>query len=209
MPPLSSSKREAVAALKRGEAVIFPTETVYGLGVSVEAAASPEALYDLKERDRGKPVSWLVGGVDDLDRYGAHVPDLARRLARAYWPGPLTLIVEASDAVPAAFRSAAGSIGLRMPDNDTALELIEAVGCPLATTSANISGHPAPRSLAAVDPALASRAAAVLADDADVHDAGKSGVASTVLDCTGPRPRVLREGAITLSDIETLSEEGK
>ena len=139
MPPLSSSKREAVAALKRGEAVIFPTETVYGLGVSVEAAASPEALYDLKERDRGKPVSWLVGGVDDLDRYGAHVPDLARRLARAYWPGPLTLIVEASDAVPAAFRSAAGSIGLRMPDNDTALELIEAVGCPLATTSANIS----------------------------------------------------------------------
>ena len=102
MPPLSSSKREAVAALKRGEAVIFPTETVYGLGVSVEAAASPEALYDLKERDRGKPVSWLVGGADDLDRYGAHVPDLARRLARAYWPGPLTLIVEASDAVPAA-----------------------------------------------------------------------------------------------------------
>ena len=109
MPPLSSSKREAVAALKRGEAVIFPTETVYGLGVSVEAAASPEALYDLKERDRGKPVSWLVGGVDDLDRYGAHVPDLARRLARAYWPGPLTLIVEASDAVPAAFREHLGS----------------------------------------------------------------------------------------------------
>ena len=72
-----------------------------------------------------------MGGVDDLDRYGAHVPDLARRLARAYWPGPLTLIVEAGDAVPAAFRSAAGSIGLRMPDNDTALELIEAVGCPL------------------------------------------------------------------------------
>ena len=135
MPPLSSSKREAVAALKRGEAVIFPTETVYGLGVSVEAAASPEALYDLKERDRGKPVSWLVGGVDDLDRYGAHVPDLARRLARAYWPGPLTLIVEASDAVPAAFRSAAGSIGLRMPDNDTALELIEARWPPRPRTS--------------------------------------------------------------------------
>ena len=96
-----------------------------------------------------------------------------------------------------------------MPGNARALALIRAAGCPLATTSANISGHPAPRSLAAVDPALASRAAAVLADDADVHDAGKSGVASTVLDCTGPRPRVLREGAITLSDIETLSEEGK
>ena len=121
MPPLSSSKREAVAALKRGEAVIFPTETVYGLGVSVEAAAGPDVLYDLKERDRGKPISWLVGSADDLDRYGAHVPELARRLAGAYWPGPLTLVVRAADEVPEAFRSNAGTIGLRMPDNATAL----------------------------------------------------------------------------------------
>ncbi|MFR8045127.1 MAG: L-threonylcarbamoyladenylate synthase [Eggerthella lenta] len=195
MPPLSSSKREAVAALKRGEAVIFPTETVYGLGVSVEAAASPEALYDLKERDRGKPVSWLVGGVDDLDRYGAHVPDLARRLARAYWPGPLTLIVEVSDAVPAAFRSAAGSIGLRMPDNDTALELIEAVGCPLAV---RISGLQAPGAFDALDPALAACVGVVVPDDTDDD---KSGVASTVLDCTVNPPRILREGAVTEADI--------
>ena len=201
MPPLSSSKREAVAALKRGEAVIFPTETVYGLGVSVEAAASPEALYDLKERDRGKPVSWLVGGVDDLDRYGAHVPDLARRLARAYWPGPLTLIVEASDAVPAAFRSAAGSIGLRMPDNDTALELIEAVGCPLATTSANIAGLQAPGSFDALDPRLAARVGVVMADD---RDGDKSGIASTVVDCTVDPPRIVRAGAVTEAHIRAL-----
>ena len=194
MPPLSSSKREAVAALKRGEAVIFPTETVYGLGVSVEAAASPEALYDLKERDRGKPVSWLVGGVDDLDRYGAHVPDLARRLARAYWPGPLTLIVEASDAVPAAFRS-------RMPDNDTALELIEAVGCPLATTSANISGLQAPGSFDALDPRLAARVGVVMADD---RDGDKSGIASTVVDCTVDPPRIVRAGAVTEAHIRAL-----
>ena len=183
MPPLSSSKREAVAALKRGEAVIFPTETVYGLGVSVEAAASPEALYDLKERDRGKPVSWLVGGVDDLDRYGAHVPDLARRLARAYWPGPLTLIVEAGDAVPAAF------------------ELIEAVGCPLATTSANISGLQAPGAFDALDPRLAARVGVVVPDDTDDD---KSGVASTVLDCTVNPPRILREGAVAEADIRAV-----
>ena len=200
MPPLSSSKREAVAALKRGEAVIFPTETVYGLGVSVEAAASPEALYDLKERDRGKPVSWLVGGVDDLDRYGAHVPDLARRLARAYWPGPLTLIVEASDAVPAAFRSAAGSIGLRMPDSQTALALVRAAGGPVATTSANLSGGPAPRTFEELDPALVAAAAAAVRDDAR-----KSGVASTVVDCTGEGPVVLREGALTQADVRALS----
>mgnify|MGYP003102023230 FL=1 len=198
----TSTIDQAVCALKRGEAVIFPTETVYGLGVSVEAAASPEALYDLKERDRGKPVSWLVGGADDLDRYGAHVPDLARRLARAYWPGPLTLIVEAGDAVPAAFRSAAGSIGLRMPDNDTALELIAAVGCPLATTSANISGLQAPGAFDALDPRLAARVGVVMADD---RDGDKSGIASTVVDCTVDPPRIVRAGAVTEAHIRALA----
>lgn len=201
MSALSSTKHEAIAALKRGEAVIFPTETVYGLGVSVEAAASPDVLYDLKERDRGKPISWLVGGVDDLDRYGAHVPDLARRLARAYWPGPLTLVVEAGEAVPAAFRSQAGSIGLRMPDNEAALELIEAVGCPLATTSANISGIQAPAAFGALDPDFAARVDVMVPDDVDDD---KSGVGSTVLDCTGAAPRILREGAVTEADIQAL-----
>ena len=198
----ASTMHKAVAALKRGEAVVFPTETVYGLGVSVEAAASPDVLYALKERDRGKPISWLVGRADDLDRYGSHVPELARRLAQAYWPGPLTLIVEAGDAVPAAFRSAAGTIGLRMPDNETALQLIEAAGCPLATTSANISGLQAPGAFDALDPDLAARVGVVVPDDADDD---KSGVASTVLDCTAAAPRILREGAVTEADIQALA----
>lgn len=193
---------EAVAALKRGEAVVFPTETVYGLGVSVEAAASPAVLYDVKERDRDKPVSWLVGDVDDLDRYGAHVPDLARSLARAYWPGPLTLVVQAGDAVPVPFRSEAGTIGLRMPDNETALALVRAVGCPLATTSANISGCRAPGAFDEVDPDLASRVSTVVPDEADDD---KSGVASTVVDCTGAAPRILREGAVAAEDIRAFA----
>ncbi|MFR4804659.1 MAG: L-threonylcarbamoyladenylate synthase [Eggerthellaceae bacterium] len=119
MPPLSSSKREAVAALKRGEAVIFPTETVYGLGVSVEAAASPEALYDLKERDRGKPVSWLVGGVTTSTATERTCPTWPG-VARAYWPGPLTLIVEASGRARG-LPLGGGLHRPRMPDNDTAL----------------------------------------------------------------------------------------
>ena len=200
--PTPRSLDEAASALKRGEAVIFPTETVYGLGVSVEAVAGPDVLYDLKERDRGKPISWLVAGCDDLDRYGAHVCDLARKLARAYWPGALTLIVEASDAVPPAFRSAAGSIGLRMPDSATARALIEAVGGPLATTSANPSGEAAPGAIDALDPQLAARVNVVLADDADDD---KSGVASTVIDCTGDAPRIVREGSVTPAAIAALS----
>lgn len=200
--PASVSLQAAADALKRGEAVVFPTETVYGLGVSVEAADGPGVLYELKERDRGKPVSWLVSGCDDLDRYGARVPEIARRLARAHWPGPLTLIVEASDAVPSAYRSESGSIGLRMPDNATALALVKAAGCPLATTSANISGLEAVGSFDALDPDLVARVGALVAD---VADDDKSGVASTVVDCTGERPRIVREGAVTRADIEALS----
>lgn len=210
----SPSLDEAVRALRRGEAALFPTDTVYGLGVSVEAAAGPDALYALKGRDRGKPIAWLVGSLADLDRYGCDVPAVARRAAAAFWPGPLTLIVRASDAVPPAFRSAAGTVGLRMPDDARALALIRAVGAPLATTSANPSGAPAPRCLAEVDEALAARAGAVVGEggDEDARGAaygagagsGASGRASTVLDCASAPPRILREGAIPLSAIEAL-----
>lgn len=192
---------DAVAALRRADAIVFPTDTVYGLGVAVDAARTPEVLYRLKERDRGKPIAWLVGGADDLDRYGEGVPDLARALARMYWPGPLTLIVKAAECVPEAFRSAEGTIGLRMPDNSVALELIAQVGCPLATTSANLSGCASPCSYEAIDPALAARVRVIVADESD---ADKSGLASTVLDCTRDLPVVVREGAVTAKDVRSL-----
>lgn len=197
----ASSIEAAAEALLSGSPAIFPTDTVYGLGVSIEAAATPEVLYALKERDRGKPIAWLVSSVDDLDHYGAHLADAARVLAHAFWPGPLTLVVPASPAVPEAFRSDAGTIGLRMPDSATALALVRAAGCPLATTSANMAGHPSPRSFASVDPGLAARVGVVVGDD---DDADKSGIASTVLDCTCEPPVVVREGAISLADIEPL-----
>ncbi|MBR3689724.1 MAG: L-threonylcarbamoyladenylate synthase, partial [Eggerthellaceae bacterium] len=139
---------EAVRALSSGLAVAFPTDTVVGLGVSVEAASSPEAIYAIKQRNEGKPIAWLVFGEADLARYGRDVPPLAFELARRYWPGPLTIIVRASERVPAAFCAIDGSIGLRMPDSKTALALIEAAGCPLATSSANIAGCPAPARIA-------------------------------------------------------------
>ncbi|OUO88315.1 threonylcarbamoyl-AMP synthase [Gordonibacter sp. An230] len=205
----------AACALRRGEAVIFPTDTVYGLGISVEAASGPDVLYALKERDRGKPIAWLVGDPADLDRYGCDVPSIARRAAAAFWPGPLTLIVRASDAVPPAFRSAADTVGLRMPDDACALSLIDAAGAPLATTSANPSGQAAPCTFDEIDEALLARVPAVRAEDvfaagpaaragASVRAASPSGLASTVLDCSVACPRVLREGAVALSAIEAL-----
>ncbi len=192
---------ETVTALRRGQAAIFPTETVYGLGVSVNAAESPQLLYDLKERDQEKPISWLVADIDDLYRYGKFVPDFARVLARTFWPGPLTLIVKASDEVPPAFRSADDTIGLRMPNNETALQLIRLVGCPLATTSANRAGYKAPQSFDDIEDALIKNVGAAFADDSDDN---KSGIASTVINCTEGHPVMVRQGAITINDIKAL-----
>ena len=195
-----STIEQAAAALRRGSAAIFPTDTVFGLGVSVRDAASPRILFDLKKRDAGKPVAWLVGGEGDLAAYGSDVPGYAFSLARAFWPGPLTLIVRASDAVPRAFQSEAGTIGLRMPASDTALALIRAVGCPLATTSANRSGAPAPYRLESLDVLLALAVGTVVTDEGE-----KSGVASTVVDCTGDRPVIVGERALTASDVDACS----
>lgn len=191
---------EAAAALRRGEPVIFPTDTVYGLGVSVRDAHAPSVLYQLKGRDESKPIAWLVGSADDLDEYGAQVPDLARALVRAYWPGPLTIIVKAGDAVPPAFRAGTGTIGLRMPANDTALALIRATGCPVATTSANKAGEPAAYRSDDLDAALVAGAGALVRDDAP-----KSGVASTVVDCSGEHPEIRRVGAVGAAEIRALS----
>lgn len=192
---------QAERALVEGRAVIFPTDTVYGLGVAVGPAASPAELFRLKGRDEGKPVAWLVAGPDALDRYGADVPAYARDLAARLWPGALTLVVRASDAVPEAFCSAEGTIGLRMPDSATALALIRAVGVPLAVTSANPAGEPAPRRAADVDPSLAAASAGVLDGD---EPAG--GTASTVVDCTGPAPVILREGPLAAA-VRALADE--
>ena len=194
----------AVEALKRGDAVVFPTDTVYGVGVAVRYAPGPARLFELKRRDEGKPVAWLVGSFDDLDRYARSVPAYAASLAQAFWPGALTIVVDASDEVPAAFQSAEGTIGLRMPASDTALALARGAASPLAATSANFSGDPAPKSLEELDPAFSSQVECVLVDDI-----AESGVASTVLDCRGERPVIIREGSIGAADIEAVIALGR
>ncbi len=181
---------------------MYPTETVYGLGVAVSFADDPSVIYDLKQREQRKPIAWLVANVNDLDCYGKHVPEFARVLARTFWPGPLTLIVNASDKVPLAYRSEEGTIGLRMPNSETALELISSVGCPLATSSANKSGFKPPKNFNDIDAGIAGCVAALFSDE---DDTGKSGVASTVVDCTGDHPAMVREGAISISAIRALS----
>ena len=176
----------AVEALKAGRAVVFPTDTVYGLGVAVRYAATPTEIYTLKQRDADKPIAWLVGSIDDLLRYGADIPEHAIRRAREEWPGALTLVVNASDEVPPAYRSKRGTVGLRMPADETALTLIREVG-PLATSSANLSIEPATCRLSRISPKVLQCAAAVIQDDEAGH-----GISSTVIDYTQEDMKVIR-----------------
>lgn len=191
--------RRAVAALTAGKPVVFPTDTVYGVGVAVGLAPSPAAVFDVKRRDPDKAVPWLVGNPGALTLYGKDVPEYAKAAAEKYWPGPLTLIVKAAHNVPATFRAEDGTIALRMPNNPSALELIERVHFPLATSSANFQGERPPRSFDDVNPEFLAQVPAAV-DDWNP----RSGVSSTVVDCTGEEPRVLREGTITLEDLKAL-----
>ena len=201
MTQTHSTSQEALRALKRGEPVIFPTDTLFGLGVSVQHAENPDVLYEIKHREKRKPVAWLVGSVEDLGIYGKLIPPYASTLARTFWPGPLTIIVRASDAVPTAFQSETGTIGMRMPANATALALIKELGCPIATTSANLSGAKNALSFEDIDQSVLDRVAVALNDDEI-----KSGVASTIVDCSsGEHPVLIREGALTIAEIQALS----
>lgn len=184
---------QVVRALKAGEPAVFPTDTVYGIGVAVKTADSPAVLYRSKQRSDDKPIAWLVGSVVDLEKYGQNVPAWALDLAHRFWPGALTLVVEASEAVPAAYRSAKGTIALRMPDHDIALELIEHVG-PIATTSANRSGEPAPTCLQEVPEAFTAMFRAI---GGETHD----GRASCVVDCTEGEPRTIRSGSLDKAEL--------
>lgn len=199
--------KRACSILREGHALVFPTDTVVGIGVAVAHASGLDEVCAAKRRPADKPVAWLVGSADALDEWGRLVPGYARQLAEALWPGAVTLVVPAAPgagwdwgAAERAPSSRPPTIGLRMPASQLVCGLIEAVGSPLAATSANLSGRPAPPTLAELDPEFA-RGLPVL-DAPACFPVGS--VASTVIDCTGSAPRVLRAGTISASDIEEV-----
>jgi tRNA threonylcarbamoyl adenosine modification protein (Sua5/YciO/YrdC/YwlC family) len=192
----------AAAELRRGGIVLFPTDTVYGLGALAGAAGcfGAQELFDIKQRPTGVPVPLLVAGLADLDEYGSDVPPYAHRLAETFWPGPLTIVVRASEKVLPEFRNAADdSVGLRCPDSALVRDLVVAAGGPIYATSANTHGHPAPDTFKAVEERIKAPAALRL-------DGGKTklGVSSTVVVCTGDAPEIVREGSVAQTDIDAM-----
>lgn len=186
----------AATVLRDGGIAVFPTETVYGLGALADSCFGPHELFEVKVRPEGLPIPLLVETEDALDKYGVEVPEYAYNLARAFWPGAVTLVVKASDAVSKDFRAADGTIGLRSPNHEVVMELIQAAGGPLYTTSANTHGNPAPGSFDDLEPRIISHADIVIDGGETEHQQ-----ASTVVVCTGPEPVIVRHGAVSAEAI--------
>lgn len=201
--------RDAAQALTAGGLILTPTETVYGIGVAIGAYASsgdevpaPETgygrIFTLKRRDVRQTVPWLVAGERDLDAFGVDVPEGVHVLARAFWPGALTLIVKASDRVPRFMRAADGTVALRASASPVVQALVRACGSPLAVTSANTHGAPAPASFAQVEARiLAGVDAAIDAGETVCHDA------STIVSLLDGELDIIRQGALSAADIES------
>ncbi len=185
----------AVDVLQHGGLVAFPTDTVYGLAALPFNGEYVEGLFSAKGRNNTRAIAILIGDFSDLEKVVDHFDKLAERLARHFWPGPLTLVVKKQPNLPDVL-SPDNTIGVRMPDNKLALALLCKIG-PLAVTSANISGEENTNTAEEVSRQLNGRVHLIL-------DGGRTsgGVPSTVVDCTTPSLAILREGPISQKDIE-------
>lgn len=195
---LESGLAAAATAIRAGELVVLPTDTVYGLAADAFDPAAVRRLLDAKGRGREMPPPVLVGSEATLDALATALPSWARDLVGQYWPGPLTIVVREQSSLQWDLGETRGTVAVRMPHDPVALELLSRTG-PLAVSSANVTGKPA-----ATD---ADQAAAMLAEAVSVIlDAGPTvdDRPSTIVDCTGDRARVLREGAVSVDELRTV-----
>lgn len=181
--------RRAAEILGGGGVVVFPTETVYGIGVCAGSAEAFAKLRELKRRDDAKPFQYLVSGVDMAERLGAVFSPKARKLAAAFWPGPVTIVVPNG--------SGSGTIGVRAPDSTFFLAVLRELDTAVAASSANPAGAPPPRDAAAAD--AFGDAVDLVADGGPIID----GTPSTVVRCGEKDYEILRRGAMADSALDS------
>ena len=195
----SADIARAADVLRDGAIVAFPTDTVYGIGAHAYLPAAVEQLYVAKGRPEVKAIPLLISGLDALPEVAVEIPDLAYALAARFWPGALSLVLRRAARVPDVVTSGGDTVAVRAPDHPVTQALIAAVGAPLAATSANRSGQPAPVVASEVWHQLAGRIHLIL-------DGGTcpGGVASTVVDLTVSPARILRQGGIPAEELAAL-----
>ncbi|MEG2000208.1 MAG: L-threonylcarbamoyladenylate synthase [Evtepia sp.] len=177
--------------LRNGGLLAVPTETVYGLAADSFNGAAVERIYEAKGRPENKPISVLLTGMDMVEQVACDIPPIAYRLARKFWPGPLTMVLKSRGTLPKVVTAGGDTIGVRVPDHAATLAVIEALGHPLAAPSANLSGAASPKNAQAVIDALDGKIDAVL-------DGGACsvGIESTIVDVTDGELKILRQGGL-------------
>ncbi|WP_306203694.1 L-threonylcarbamoyladenylate synthase [Actinoplanes sp. RD1] len=197
--PDADGLRRAAELLRAGSVVAFPTETVYGLGADAFSAAAVAEIYRLKNRPSWNPLIVHVADVAAARSLAASWPAVADELAARFWPGPLTLVVRRAGHLPEVGAKTGGTIAIRIPAHEVALGLLTTAGIPLAAPSANKSES--------ISPTTAEHVMRSLPDVPLVLDGGPAswGIESTVVDLTGPVPRLLRPGALPLRDIRDIT----
>lgn len=194
------SYSQAVDLLNKGEVVAFPTETVYGLGAVATNELAVKKIFEAKGRPSDNPLIVHIGTIDEVPNYIEEIPDVAKKLMDCFWPGPLTLIMQAKKGKLASNVTAGlSTVGLRMPNHEVALKLLRKLRKPVAAPSANRSGKPSPTKAVHVEEDLQGRIPLIL-------DGGATGlgIESTVLDVTVTPPVILRPGGVTKEMLEQV-----
>lgn len=192
--------KEAAQVIKDGGVVAFPTETVYGLGANALKEESVEKIFIAKGRPQDNPLIIHVAS-KDISEYAKNISEVATKLMDKFWPGPMTLILEKKDIIPMKTSANLDTIGIRMPSNEVALELIKESGVPIAAPSANISGRPSPTDIERCIEDLTGRVDYIIGGQKS-----KVGLESTIVDCTVYPPVVLRPGGLTLEMLREIDK---
>lgn len=185
--------------IKSGKIVVFPTETVYGIGTNGLIEDSVKRLYEIRKRPVNNPISLLVSDIGMCEKYTKFITDIEYKIMKAFLPGPLTIILRKADNVPSIITANTDYVGIRMTECDIARKLAEFAGVPIAAPSANIAGHPSGTNIQSI--------MSDFNDTADYFiDSGESkiGQASTVVKVVDGVPIILREGNITLKQIKSI-----
>ena len=190
---------EAANIIKNGGIVIFPTETVYGIGANGLDEKAVKRIYEVKKRDYNKPISLLVSDFQMIEKLTKDITDIEYRIMRAFFPGPLTIILKKKDIIPSIVTSGGDTVGIRMPEGDLARKLVELSGVPIATPSANISGKRSGTNLKEIMKDFKGKVDFYI-------DGGESklGLASTIVKIIDNKVHILREGSITKEEIEKV-----
>ena len=187
---------EAAAIIKKGGVVVFPTRCLYGLAADAMNPVAVERIFEIKHRPQHNPILVLIDSRSQLEMLVEKIPPAADAMMTAFWPGRVTLVLEARNSLPVRLTAQTGKIGVRLAGHPVAAALIQQSGCPITGTSATRSGTPGCYRLSELDPSVAGQVDLIL-------DAGelRGGVGSTVVDVTGQKPRILREGEVGAAEI--------